>query len=248
MVDSPVLGIAHAYGDRRHRMEAALTSGVPMIEVDVRWSGGRVWVRHEHRMPHLPLLYNNRLRGIHREGPFGFSVGPLWLRLDVRKLSFRQVLRQVSGHVGLMVDLKAARYSRSVARGFVATVLTEIEDTRFVGATEFCGSWPLLDVVRSLKPAQPVFYSIDDAGDWQRIQPRLALGSWAGGVSVRCDLLTPERVSALNAAGLTIYAWDVHDSEELAEALSFGARGIIADDLDMLASLRAAAAGEETQP
>jgi glycerophosphoryl diester phosphodiesterase len=245
MPPEPVLGIAHAYGDRRARIEAALTSGVPVIEVDVRWSNGRVWVRHEHRLGFLPILYNHGLRGIHREGPFAFSLGSLWFRLDVRKLPFREVLDRVSGHTGLLVDLKAARYSRSIARGFVATVLTEIEDARFPGATGFCGSWQLLDIVRALKPSQAVYYAVDKPADWKRMQPRIASGSWPGGVSLRADLLTGERVAALRGAGLTIYAWDIQTPEELARALHAGARGIIADDLDMLAGLRGVAVDGE---
>ena len=144
---------------------STLTSGVPMIEVDLRWWRGEAWVRHEHRLGWLPLLYNHRLRGIHREGPFACSFGGLWFRLDLRSIRLREALERTAGHAGLLIDLKADRYSRSVARGFVASVLTEIEDARFLGRIDFCGSWPLLDVVRSLKPEQPVHYSIEGLDD-----------------------------------------------------------------------------------
>ena len=39
-------------------------------------------------------------------------------------------------------------------------------------------------------------------------------------------------------AGLELFAWVVHTADEMTDAIERGARGIIADDLDMLAGLR----------
>ena len=230
-------GIAHAFGDRRARIEAALSAGATMIEADLRFWQGQVWVRHERRMRFLPLLYNYRLGGVHREGPFAASIGSLWLRLDVRRMTFPELLKRTAGQAGLLLDLKKDRYTRSTARGFVATVLAEIEDARFPGAVDFCGSWPLLDIVRSLKPAQAVHYAVDGPRDWERLLPRVANGAWSGGVSMRFNLITPERLRILRGAGLEFYAWDVADAAETERALELGAAGIIGDDLDILGSL-----------
>ena len=240
------IGIGHGYGNRRARIDLALASGVPMIELDLRWWGGQVWVRHERRMRFLPVLYNHRLRGIHRDGPYAFPVGRLWLRLDLKKIRFRDVLERVAGQAGLLIDLKADSYSRSEARGFVATVLTELEDARFPDPVDFCGGWNMLDIVRTLTPGQRVHYSVDSTSEWTRIQTRLAAGGgWDGGISLQYRLITPERVSALEAAGLDFLAWDVETREEMDRATEAGASGIIADDLGMLAALREPPPGPE---
>ncbi len=97
--------IAHAYGNRRRRIEQALAAGVDLIEADLRYQDGRVWIRHELRVGRLPLLHNARLSGIHRQGPWALTLGPLFLRLDVRPIDLPELLRGVSGRAGLLLDL-----------------------------------------------------------------------------------------------------------------------------------------------
>jgi glycerophosphoryl diester phosphodiesterase len=229
--------IAHAYGDRRRRIEQALAAGVEMIEADVRWWGGRVWVRHEHHAPVLPLLWNKNLKGAHRQGPFARSAGPYWLRLDVHRLPFEELLDRTSARAGLLIDFKAARLPAREARRFVARVLRMLELHPFVGALDFCGMWELLDLVRLYRPAQQVHYSVDSEADWARVQPRLAEGDPAAGITIHHLLLTPERAEELGRKGVSFYPWDIRDADDAARVVAMGAAGILADDLDLLRSL-----------
>ena len=237
--------IAHAYGDRRHRVEAALAAGVEWIEADLRWSGGKAWVRHEHRLPVLPILWNHRLKGIHREGPLAASLGPYWLRLDVRCMPFEELLDRTSGRAGLLLDFKAQRYSRPQARRFVASVLRSIEFRPFAGGVDFCGMWGLLDLVRQFRPGQDVHYSVDNERGWALLQPRIVAHDAAVGVTIHRRLLTPERAARLRESGTSFYAWGIEDGPQAAAAIGEGALGIIADDLDLLRSIAGAAVRSE---
>jgi len=230
-----VIRIAHAAGNRPERLERALKAGVDLVEVDARFRGGDVWVRHEHRLGLLPLLYNHRLTGIHREGPFALSVGPHFFRLDVRRLRFEDVAARVRGRAGLLVDLKAGNYRPAEARRFVEAVLRTLED--FPGMLDFCGSWPLLDLVRTAKPGLPLHYSVDRQADWAALQARMGGPAQPPGVSLHPRLLTEERALALHGAGVELYCWDIEDRAGAERVLALGAAGIIADDLDLLRSL-----------
>jgi glycerophosphoryl diester phosphodiesterase len=229
--------IAHAFGDRRRRIDQALAAGVEFIEADVRWWGGRVWVRHEHHAPLLPLLWNRNLKGIHREGPFAASAGPYWLRLDVHRLPFEELLDRTSGRAGLLIDFKAARLSDREARRFVARVLRMLELHPFVGPLDYCGMWELLDLVRLYRPTQQVHYSVDSEADWGRIQPRLGEGDPSVGITIQHRLLTPARAEQLCRAGISFYPWDIRDAEDAGRVIALGAAGLLADDLELLRSL-----------
>jgi glycerophosphoryl diester phosphodiesterase len=230
-----VLRIAHAAGNRRDRLERALEAGVDMIEVDVRFRGGVAWVRHEHRLGVLPLLYNRRPNRVHREGPFALSVGPHFFRLDVRRLRLDEVAARVHGKAGLLVDLKAGAYRPAEAQRFVEAVLTVLDG--FTGPLDFCGSWPLLDLVRAAKPGLPLHYSVDRPAQWAALQARMGGAAQPPGISLHPRLLTEERALALHAAGVEFYCWDVEDSAGAERVLALGAAGIIAGDLDLLRAL-----------
>src|SRR5439155_765309 len=57
------LRIAHAYGNTRARLEVAVASAADLIEADVWYRAGKLWVRHEARMTPFPLLVDKRMRG-----------------------------------------------------------------------------------------------------------------------------------------------------------------------------------------
>ncbi len=222
-----------------------MAAGVDLIEADLRWYGGAIWVRHERRLPVLPVLWNNRLRGYHRQGPFAVAAGPLWLRLDVRRITFAELLARIDGRAGLMIDLKRDRYTPVAAGRFVRAVLSVIEASGFRGEVDFCGSWQLLDVVRQERPAQMVHYSIDSAADAGRL-PGLAEGG-ARGVSIQRGLLTAERAAWLREKEIDVIAWDIATREQALAAIERGASGIIADDLAMLGSIAGLLVGRETR-
>ena len=237
MSPRPLVRIAHAYGNRRHRLERALAAGVDLIETDLRFADGVVWVRHEHRLWRLPLLYNRRLRGIHREGPLALAVGPHYFRLDLRPIRLPEVIEAVSGRGGLMLDLKAGRYAPAEAARFVEMVLGTLDTMRFAGHLDFCGGWSLLDLVRARAPAQTIHYSVDGERDWDAFRARADGADAIRAITIQRRLLTDERGAFLRDAGVDFYCWDVEDAADAEHAIAQGAAGIIADDLALLRAL-----------
>lgn len=227
--------IAHAHGNRRPWIARALASGVEFIEADLRWYRGAIWVRHEHRLPVVPLLWNNRLRGFHRQGPFALALGPLWLRLDLRRLPFAELLARLDGRADLMLDLKRDSLMAAEAERFVRAVFAALEASAFRGEVDFCGSWELLDLVRRERPGQMVHYSIDSGDDAERLF-RLAENG-APGITIHRDLLTAERAAWLRERGFDVIAWDIATRGQAIAAIERGASGIIADDLAMLRAI-----------
>lgn len=235
-----LLRIAHGYGNRRARIAQAQAAKVDRIEADLRWWDGQIWVRHEHRirrLPWLPLLYNKNLRGIHRAGPWAMPLGSLWLRLDLARLSFTELLGRVTGPAGLMLDLKRDSHSPETARRFVAAVFAELDSSRFSAPVDFCGAWQYLDIVRDLRPAQSAHYSVDSAGDWDAAEARLGGPRQLPKITLKLSLASEERRVRLRQAGVPFVVWDVATRAEADHAITLGAEGLIADDLAMLSSL-----------
>jgi glycerophosphoryl diester phosphodiesterase len=231
------LRIAHAYGNSRARIRRALDAGVDLIETDLRWDRGTVWVRHEHRLGWLPILYNRGLRGIHTKMPFGLTIGRYWLRADVRRLRLEDVVAESGGAAGLLLDFKAGRYRKQEALRFVDAVFRILEDAAIGTRVAACGHWPLLELAAERRPNLERYYSIDSEGDWERFQRRSRAGRHAPGASMKRDLVTPERAAALRGWGTRFVAWDIDTAEEAEAALAAGARGVIADNLEMLTEL-----------
>jgi glycerophosphoryl diester phosphodiesterase len=236
-----IVRIAHAAGNRRDRIAGALAAGVDLIEIDVRWRHEAAWVRHERRLPFLPVLYDRDLRGVHRGGPYAATLGRHFFRLELRGLRFRDAVALVGDGAGLLVDLKAAPYRTSEARRFVANLLTTLAG--FAGTLDFCGGWPLLDLVTEARPGQRVHYSVDKAGHWDALVRRMEGGTAPSGISIHPRLLGAERAETLRRAGIDFYCWDIDDAAAAEQAIALGASGINADDLDLLAALRGRTAG-----
>ncbi len=237
-VSPTVLRIAHGYGNRRARIARALAAGVDLIEADLRWWRGDVWVRHEHRMARLPVLYNHRLGGIHRAGPWAIPAGPWWLRLDVAPIRLADLLRLVSGRAGLMIDLKRDRLAPGQAAAFVEAALDELGRFGVANQSHFCGGWEYLDLVRARLPGAMVHYSVDGAGDWRQVQQRLEEGAPFPAITLKRRLLDEPRARLLHEAGIPFITWDIETRFDAESAIELGAEGLIADDLELLKSLK----------
>jgi glycerophosphoryl diester phosphodiesterase len=234
-----VLRIAHAHGNRRHRIEEAMAAGVDLIEADIRHYRGRIWVRHEFRAPFLPVLYNGRLNPFHRQGPWALSLRRLFLRLDLNPLPLDELLDIVGDRVGILFDLKYARYPEREARAFVHTLLHMLE-TWFHGPIDFCGNWSLLDLVVAEHDARlPVHYSIDGERQWKKLLQQIQAGTPFRTITIRRSMLDDQRAEILRAAGIDYYCWDIDSSTEAEAAIERGASGIISHNLDVLSALPA---------
>ena len=108
--DGRPLRIAHAFGNRRHRIEAAIAADVDYIEADLWYRAGEIWVRHERRLGSLPILYDRKPRGMNRFGPWSLTVFPNhYIRLDIRPLRLVELLEATRGKRRLLLDPEYAR-------------------------------------------------------------------------------------------------------------------------------------------
>jgi hypothetical protein len=232
-----VLRIAHGYGNRRDRIARALAAGVDAIEADLRFHRGRIWVRHERRLPGLPLLYNYRLGAVHREGPWSVSAGRHFFRLDFAPIRLEELLSATGDRADLLLDLKRGRYSPAGARRFVGEALDTIDRFGDRARVSFCGGWQLLDELLVQEPRASAYYSVDRPAHLAALHARLALGRSVPGVSIRSNLLDTGTAAFLQDAGIRFLCWDVDTLPQARSAVDLGASGILAADLDLLRAI-----------
>src|ERR1700694_1604174 len=83
--------VAHRAGNNLHHLEEALSVGVDAIECDFWHDRGRLSLRHERKLPALPVLFDRwYLR---------FSFGD--------ELNLPELLRQINFRAELFLDLKS---------------------------------------------------------------------------------------------------------------------------------------------
>lgn len=233
------LRIAHGYGNHWDLLDKALVGPVDYVEADVWYRGGQLWVRHERRLGSLPLLYDNHSRPRTLIGPGSFSIGPWYIRPDLKPIGLPELLERVRGKRGLLLDLKG-RYRRIDETAFVETLARLLAQHSLEGEAYLCGqNWSLLDKLRSLSPQLRVCYSIERPFQWQAFSPRLAAGPRVDGLCLHRTLIDAERTHQLR--GIEVFSWTVNDPQEARRLLALGVTGIISDDLALLGSLQAPA-------
>lgn len=240
-----MITVAHAHANRRDRWRPAIDAAVDFIETDLRFERGRIWVRHEHRAGPLPLLYNLRPPASHARGPWALRAGPVFLRLDLRPIPFEEFVDFCSGRVGIMLDFKAGAYTAEAARDFIAAALRTIEARSFAGRLDACGSWPLLDALRERRPDFALHYSVDNAAGWDSLLVRLRARDALRAITIKHALIDTQKAAVLRDAGIDTYVWDVFDDAQAHDAVTFGATGIIADDLRLLRRFAAVSASTD---
>ncbi|MEO5668031.1 MAG: glycerophosphodiester phosphodiesterase family protein [Bdellovibrionota bacterium] len=90
--------------------------------------------------------------------------------------------------------------------------------------------------VKDRDPAWPASFLIDA---WSDDVPDVALELGVEAVSPRHDLLTPERLVRLRAAGLGIYVWTANTEADWERLATLGVDGIITDDPKACLAFRA---------
>lgn len=189
--------IAHGGGNSLRRAREAVTAGADLVEADIWSYRRRLETRHERRVPLMPVLFE---RWYLRWAPG-------------RHVALPELLDEVHGKAGILLDFKNRRYAPALVREAVSAV---------VGEPHICASsqfWPILRLVHEVNPEMDMFYSID-------VKPQLDL-FWSvvdrdarpAGVSCNHRHLTAATVERFHSLGLAIIAWTVDDparAEELA--------------------------------
>ncbi len=234
------LRIAHAYGNTRDRLRAALAAPIDVIEVDAWYRAGEVWVRHEHRLGPLPLLVDKRMRG-HSLPPLSLPLGRhLYMRLDIDRLKLDEILDTVAGAKGLLVDVKGSYRGRRNFE-FAQTLVRKIREHGGEGWVAVCGQhWPVLDDVRVESPGLEVRYSVERPNQWEKFMRLVGDDERVRRVCIEHRFLNEERALFLDQRGVDVFCWTVDDRDKAQRLVDAGVDGVISNDLDLLAGLRPA--------
>jgi glycerophosphoryl diester phosphodiesterase len=228
--------IAHGYANSRKGLNAALSSPADMIEADLWYRGGRIWARHERRLPLLPIL-SDRWSGqvTYSHGP-RLRLGPWFLSLDLHPFGLEEMLSRVNARRPLLLDLKG-RHSTTRARAFCALLLDYLQRFGMSEKAWISGEWRLLDEVRRAKQGMPVYYSVGNRGQWRALVRRIEKGDEVKGVCIHRALVDDARVRFLQMNGVEFYCWAIENRSDARRLIELGAAGIISFDLHLLSSL-----------
>jgi glycerophosphoryl diester phosphodiesterase len=206
--------IAHRAGNNLHHLERALEAGVDAIECDLWHYHGKLALRHERKLPALPVLYDR-----------------WYVRWSWGVLRLRRLLREVDFRADLFLDIKSA-----TPRAADAVLDLYHDHESMMPPTRVSSQqWRVLDQLARSGTAMQVFYSVGRAEQVQPLFERARADHPPAGTSIRHTLLSPELVGRLHGAGLRVYAWTVNNPHRAEELLSWGVDGLIADNLDVLA-------------
>ncbi len=230
--------VAHAYGNRRDKIEAAADAGIDFMEADLWYRGGAVGVRHERRLGSLPLLFNRRPQGVDSVGPWALTVfSGYYVRLDINPLRLAELLERTQGRCGLLLDIKgsfagegARAYAQALARN-----LAQAEPAS--GGIIVCGGAEVLDRLREEAPHLDVRHTIEKQRHWDGFLRRLEADSRLRGVCMAREFLNDEIVRFLGDKGLRVFCWTVDDPAEARRLLALGVDGIISNSIPLLEQL-----------
>ena len=230
--------IAHAYGNRRDKIERAVAADVDLIEADLWFRAGDFWLRHERRLSFFPLLYDRRpRRGIRDDGPWALTVFPRhYIRPDLQPLPLSELLERADGKRRLLLDLKdedvEASEARVIAEALVRALAAAGREDAIV-----CGQTDLLDDVREAGPHLDVRYSIERQEQWDALLRRLDAGAAIRGLCVYHRFFDDGVARFTADNGLQVYAWTVDDPERARQLVQMGAAGITSNSLPLLEAL-----------
>ncbi len=235
--DGRSLRIAHAYGNRRDKIEAAASAQIDFMEADLWYRAGQVWVRHERRLGCLPLLYDRWPPGVDSVGPWALTVLPRhYVRLDINPLRLTELLERTQGRCGLLLDLKGS-YGGDGARAYAQTLARILAQAQRQEQVIVCGQIAVLDEVREAAPHLDVRYSIEKQRHWQAFLQRLEADRPVRGVCMAREFLSDEIVELLKERGLQVFCWTVDDAAEARRLLALGVDGIISNNIPLLERL-----------
>ena len=206
--------VAHRAGNNLHALELALDAGVDAIECDFWHDRGRLTLRHERKLPALPVFYDKWI-----------------LRWQMGHLNLPDLLREINFRAQLFLDIKSA----SPAAAHAVLDLYHDHESMMPPAIVSSQVWGLLDRIAAAGTDMRTCYSIGAKGQIEAILRRAEVDPVPHGVSIRHTLLSPEVVARLHGAGLRVYAWTVNTAHRAAELRAWGVDAVISDELAVLA-------------
>jgi glycerophosphoryl diester phosphodiesterase len=215
--------IAHRAGNNLHHLEQALEAGVDAIECDFWHARGKLALRHERKLPALPVVYDK-----------------WFIRVAWGTLSLRKLLREINHRAELFLDIK----SSSPRAAWAVLELYNDNESMMPRTAVSSQQWKLLDRLAQARTDMRMFYSVGRASEIEALLRRTEGEHPPYGTSIRHSLLTPEVIERLHAARLCVYAWTVNREERALELVDWGVDGIISDDVSLLREIDATAPGQ----
>lgn len=216
--ERPFYAVAHRAGNNLHALERALAFGVDAIECDFWHYHGHLAVRHERKLPALPVLYDR-----------------WYIRWSWGVLGLRDLLRAINMRSELFLDIKS-----STPRAADAVLELYRDHAALMPVTRVSSHrWDLLDTLARAQTDMRMYYSVKNRDGLGALYRRVEQAYPPYGVSIRHTLLTPGEIERLHDAGLDVYAWTVNNPHRGEELVSWRVDGLIADNLDVLAPARA---------
>jgi glycerophosphoryl diester phosphodiesterase len=215
--DRGYYAIAHRAGNNLHDLERALAAGVDAIECDFWHDRGRLTLRHERKLPAVPVWYDR-----------------WYLRFSIGELNLPELLREINSRAELFLDIKSATPLAADA------VLELYHDNESMMPRTLVSSrqWRLLDQLADAGTEMQMFYSVGRRGTIEDLLRRARVSPRPAGTSIRQTLLSADVVARLHDAGLRVFAWTVNTRHRAEELLGWGVDGLISDDIDLHAALR----------
>jgi glycerophosphoryl diester phosphodiesterase len=237
--------IAHAYGNNRGSLARALSAEIDMIEVDLCYRGGELFIRHERRLGPFPVLADKRMAG-HKPG---FLAIPLWkgyyVRPDVRRFRLRDLLKTVAGKRRLLLDTKGTYHPQEVD-AFILALSEQVAEHNAQDWVAVCGqNFAIIDRLRETAPSLELRYSIEAPFQWDEFLRLATRDESVRRICIQHRFLDEEKLRFAEENGIDVYCWTVDDLAEASRLVALGADGIISNDLSLLAGLQtgASAAG-----
>jgi glycerophosphoryl diester phosphodiesterase len=208
--------IAHRAGNNLHHLEEALAAGVNAIECDFWHARGRLVLRHERKLPAVPVFYDR-----------------WYIRFAMGELKLPELLREINHRADLFLDIKSATSAAADA------VLALYHDNESMMPRTLVSSreWKLLDRLAAEGTDMRMFYSVGKRSAVEALLRRAETAPRPAGTSIRQTLLSRDVVRRLHDAGLLVYAWTVNNPHRAQELLSWGVDGLIFDDVGIPAML-----------
>lgn len=201
--------VAHRAGNNLHQVEQALEARADAIECDLWHARGKLALRHERKLPALPVLFDK-----------------WYLRFAWGQLSLRRLLKEINFRAELYLDIKS-----STPRAADAVLSLYNDHSAMMPPTSVSSrQWKLLDRIARAGTSMSVFYSAQNNGDVESLLRRAQSGEPPAGISIRHTLLTPQRLEELHLAGMLVYAWTVNMEDRARDLVAWGVDGIISDD------------------